>query len=314
MTSKRARNQDRRDNERLRDEARQQLREGKPDRARRLLEAAISNHPSNTRYWHALGKLEQGEGKVEAASRAFGRALDLSPDYGPARRALKKLGVPRPAPTLEPEDPEPDVPTSLELSEGHDWEMVLESLRRSGGAVLPGLVNLEVITRLDEEHAGRPGMPLDEEGASEHLLQVPPEALQDLVGELIYRGRVLNRLLRGLLSGPTPPATDLVIGAAGVLALEDGLEELRWPKAVGESPFPIELALPLQGGLALEFSDGVGGKKGRQRRPMEVQPGDALVLCAGERAVHIGGVWGRQGLVVRIVGGREQRILRVRLG
>ena len=96
--------------------------------------------------------------------------------------------------------------------------------------------------------------------------------------------------------------------------MEEGLEELRWPRAVGESPFPIELALPLHGDLHIELSDGVGGKKGRQRRPLEAKPGDGLLLCAGERAVHIGGVWGRQGLIVRVAGGREQRVLRVRLG
>lgn len=298
----------------MREEARQQLQEGRPDRARRLLEAVISNHGGNARYWYDLGRLEQGENNVEAASRAFGRALDLSPDYGAARRALEELGVPRPAPTVEPEDSEPLAPASLALSDGHDWEKILDGLRRVGGAALPGLVSSEVIAGLDGELAARPGMPLEEEGASEHLLQALPESLEELTGELVYRGRVLNRLLRGLLSGPTPPATERVIGAAGVLILEEGLEELRWPRAVGESPFPIELALPLQGELKLEFSDGVGGKKGRVRRPLEAQLGDALILCAGERAVHIGGVWGRQGLVVRITGGAEQRILRVRLG
>ena len=83
---------------------------------------------------------------------------------------------------------------------------------------------------------------------------------------------------------------------------------------MGESPFPVEVALPLAGPLRVEVSDAVGGKKGKLRRPLEAVPGDALILCAGERAVHIGGVWGRQGLIVRVIGGAEQHVLRVRIG
>ena len=121
----------------MREEARQQLKAGRPDRARRLLEAVISNHGANARYWYELGRLEQGEGNVDAAARALGRALDLSPDYAAARRALDELGVPRPAPHAEPEDPEPEPPPSLEVTERYDWEAALEGLRRVGGFVLP---------------------------------------------------------------------------------------------------------------------------------------------------------------------------------
>jgi hypothetical protein len=298
----------------MREEARQQLKDGRPDRARRLLEAVISNHGGNARYWYELGRLEQGVGNVDAAARALGRALDLSPDYGAARRAMDELGVPRPAPYTEPEDPEPQPPASVEHTDRYDWEAALEGMRRVGGFVLPGLLDTEVAAVLDAELAGLPGMPLEEEGASEHLLSAPPSGLAPLMDELTYRGRVLNRVLRGLLSGPTPPASAQVMGAVGVLSLAPEVEELRWPRAVGESPFPVEVALPLAQPLALELSDAVGGKKGKLRRPLSAEVGDAIVLCAGERAVHIGGVWGRQGLIVRVVGDGERRVARVRVG
>ena len=314
MTSRKVSERDRRANERMREEAQQQLRDGRPDRARRLLKAVISNHGGNARYWYDLGRLEQGEGNDQEAARAFGRALDLSPDYTAAQRALDDLGLPRPAAHVEPEDPEPQEPESLAATERYDWDATLEALKKIGGAVLPGLVEADVLGALDGELAGRPGMPLEDEGASEQLLTAPPASIVALVDELAFRGRVLNRALRALLSGPTPPAAANVLRATGVLSLDAAVSELRWPRAVGESPFPVEVALPLAGPLRLEVSDAVGGKKGRLRRPLEAAPGDALVVCAGERAVHIGGVWGRQGLIVRVVGGAEQRVLRVRVG
>lgn len=314
VTSKKARDRDRRANERMREEARQQLRDGRPDRARRLLKAVISNHGANARYWYDLGRLEAGEGNTEEAASAFGRALDLSPDYASAQRALDELGVPRPAAHVEPEDAAPEPPESLLATEPHDWEATLEALKKIGGAALPGLVDVDRIAALHADLGGRPGMPLEEEGASEHLLTAPPPSVAPLVEELVFRGRVLNRSLRALLSGPTPPAAANVLGAAGVLSLDKGMDELRWPRAVGESPFPVEVALPLAGPLRVEVSDAVGGKKGKLRRPLEAAPGDALILCAGERAVHIGGVWGRQGLIVRVIGGAEQHVLRVRVG
>lgn len=314
MTSKRSHDRDHRANERLREEAEQQLKDGRPNRARRLLEAVIANHGGNARYWYELGRLEQGVGNADAAARAYGRALDLSPDYARAKRALDELGVPRPAPYTEPEDPEPEPPASLEHTDRYDWEAALEGLRKVGGVVLPGLLEVEVVTAMDADLTGLPGMPLEKEGTSEHLLSAPPSGLAPLMDELLYRGRVLNRVLRGLLSGPTPPASARVVGAVGVLSIDPEVDELRWPRAVGQSPFPVEVALPLGEPLALEFSDAVGGKKGKLRRPLAAQVGDAIVLCAGERAVHIGGVWGRQGLIVRVVGDGERRVARVRVG
>jgi len=312
VTSRKAKESDRRNNERMVKEARDQLKDGRPDRARRLLMAVIGNHGGNARYWLELGRLEQGEGNDQEAARAYGRALDLSPDFGTAQRALDALGVPRPAPHVEFEDLEPEVPEDLTRTEGVDWDAITAVIKKIGGVALPGHFDVALAGALDEALAGQPGRPLEEDGASEHLLTSVPEGLAPWMSEWIYRGRQLNRAMRGLLSGPMPPAGERIVGALSVVTVEAGTPEVRWPSATGESAFPIELLLPLSGTVLLELSDAVGGKKGKVRRPVEATVGDAIVLCAGERAVHIGGVWGRQGLIVRVIG--EACVLRVRAG
>ncbi|MDA1266585.1 MAG: hypothetical protein O2816_16010 [Planctomycetota bacterium] len=312
MTSRKAKERDRRNNERMVKEAREQLKEGRPDRARRLLMAVISNYNGNARYWLELGRLEQGEGNAQEAARAYGRALDLSPDFGTAQRALDALGVPRPEPHVEFEDDDSEAPADLSRTAGVDWDAVTETVTKFGGVALPGHFDVELAGALDAALAGQPGRPLEEDGASEHLLSSAPDGLAPWMPEWTYRGRQLNRALRGLLSGPMPPAGDRIIGALSVVSVDAGALEVRWPRATGESSFPIELLLPLSGTLLLEVSDAVGGKKGKLRRPIEAAVGDGLVLSAGERAVHIGGVWGRQGLIVRVIG--EACVLRVRIG
>lgn len=314
MTSRRARNRDRKRNDRLRARAAEELWSGRPDRARRLLEEAIAGFPGNARYWYELGRLEMGADRPEEAARALDRALELRPDHAPARRALRELGVaPVEAVTSVTPDEAPEPPESLERTEPFDWGAVREELKRVGAARLEHLVEPALAAGLDEALAGRPGRPL-EEGVSEHLLDAPPGVLEPWVPELRYRGRVLNRELRGLLSGPTPPAPERVVGECGVLSVAPDVRETRWPPAVGDEPFPLDVALPLTEPLRLDLSDAVGGKKGRARRRVEALLGDALVIGAGERAVNVGGVWGRQGLVVRVVGEGERRVLRVRVG
>ena len=207
----------------------------------------------------------------------------------------------------------PEAPESTLLTDAYPWESMLADLKRIGGVRLASLATPQAVGELDRELRERPGRPL-EEGMTESLLDGPPDSLLALTEELVYRGRVLNRDLRALLSGPTPPAPPRALGAASVISTTTSDVEFLWPSPFGQSPFPLEVALPLSGPLNLEFSDAVGGKKGRLRRPLALDPGDAALICAGERAVHIGGVWGRQGMRVHIGAGRPLRILRLRVG
>lgn len=313
MTSKKERARDRRANDRMRDEALAEWKNGRTDRARRLLQAAISNFKTNARYWYDLGRLEHSLGNVEDSARALGKALDLRPEFKAAQKLLDQLGVPRPEPEPVVEDVVPDAPEDLTRTESFDWGALQNEVMKIGGARLEGAIGEVLAQAIDVEYGARPGRPL-EDGVAEHLLSAVPEALAPFLPEWTYRGRAMNHALRSLLSGPTPPAGERVVGAMGILQLDEEVSELRWPRAEGETPFPIELGLPLSGPIELELNDAVGGKKGKLKRPLRGEPGDVLLIGAGERPVHIGGIWGRQGLIVRIVGAGDRRLLRVRIG
>jgi tetratricopeptide repeat protein len=313
VTSNPHRDSDDRHDDWLRDQAAIELKDGRSKRARKLLNAAIGNQPGNPSYWYALGQLELAEGDENQAAKAFSKALEYAPDHGPAGQELDRLGVERPAPRDEQAELAlPEEPEALPRTEGFDWTAVETLMRRQAAAELAGLIDPELASRLQQDLSDRPGRPVSD-GVSEHLLDAPPGELAPWMGELIYRGRHLNATWRRLLSGPTPAAGERVVATAGVLAIEAGAPEVTWPRAVGDTPFPIELALPLAGRLHLATSDAMRGKR-RKPRLVEVGPGDGALLCVGERPVELGGVWGRQGVVTRVVADEDLVLLRLRLG
>lgn len=313
MTSNRSQGKGNYHDDGLFDQAAEELKDGRTKRARRLINAAIGNQPDNPRYWCGLGQLELHEGDENQAAKAFSKALEYAPDYGPAAEELDRLGVPRPAPRdFKAELALPETPESLPMTGSFDWADIEAKLRRQGATALPGLIDPQLAERLRQDLEGRAGRPL-EDGVSEHTLAALPAELAACAEELIFHGRHLNTTWRRLLSGPTLAADERVVGESGVLSIEAHAPDVTWPRAVGETPFPVELALPLKGELRLSLSDAMRGKR-RKPRLVEVGPGDAALLCVGERAVELGGVWGRQGVVARVGTDEDLLVLRLRLG
>lgn len=59
--------------------------------ARALVDEVLAHDPDDAVAWNQLGILERRAGEFNAAAEAYGRALELSPDYGLAHRNLGVL-------------------------------------------------------------------------------------------------------------------------------------------------------------------------------------------------------------------------------
>ncbi|HKX31067.1 MAG TPA: tetratricopeptide repeat protein [Blastocatellia bacterium] len=65
--------------------------EGRGHDALALLKAAIELHPGDARFHAALGDVYSRQGLKEQAVAACRKALELDPDFAPARELIKKL-------------------------------------------------------------------------------------------------------------------------------------------------------------------------------------------------------------------------------
>jgi hypothetical protein len=75
---------------RLKAEAQQRMRERDPAAAE-LLQQALAIDPRSARSWYLLGVVFESTGDRPAAMRAYGRALDLFPEFAEARLGLTRL-------------------------------------------------------------------------------------------------------------------------------------------------------------------------------------------------------------------------------
>ena len=87
MSSPRERRKARRRNRRLRDEAWAALREGRPDRARRLIAEVVVDWPLNARSWHDHGVIHLAAGQPREAESSLRHALQLAPSSASRPRA-----------------------------------------------------------------------------------------------------------------------------------------------------------------------------------------------------------------------------------
>ena len=324
MTSRKERHKQRRQTERLLEEAHEALAAGERALAGKLAARAVARGPMNPMVWYEAAQVLLGLGKTEEAEQALRSALRIAPGLDDAARALAGLGREVPAAGATParpgvQEPAPAPPTAR--TERYDWPAVEAELAARGCERLERLLSGEEcasLAGLDGGGAAFLGAGRRDDASGrfswQYFMAPLPAPLAGVEAELFARLGPLADRRQELLGREERFGSSLaafqercadagqILPGAKRIECEPGgfLGPAR--ELPGRRVFPLQALVALGPGAGSSRFVLADDRPGRRERTVELElgVGDAALSWSNERLVVVGGAVGLQPVLWRL--------------